>query len=108
MKVGFFIKGEGEIFENGCNQQALFVYQTFDAMDIKCTFSTTDGGSFMNIPTVNINTHFYKIYELDICNSKIMKFKKGKGGIKESFLHGLMHGSDVKVDVFQKLAFLQK
>ena len=27
MKIGIFIKGQEKLFENGCNQQALFVYR---------------------------------------------------------------------------------
>ena len=57
MKIGFFIKGQKELFSNGCNQQALFVYQTFmEIEDTECLFFTykTKTNNFLGIPTYDI------------------------------------------------------
>ena len=64
MKVGFFIKGQEELFSNGCNQQALFVYQTFmELEDMECYFFTynTENNSFLGIPTYDIFNDFPEI-----------------------------------------------
>ena len=69
MKVGFFIKGQEELFSNGCNQQALFVYQTFmEIEDMECLFFTykTKTNNFLGIPTYDIKEDENLLLSLDI------------------------------------------
>ena len=67
MKVGIFSKNSKEFFSNGCNQQALFVYETINRIEnVECYIITKEKDYIENINIININDNINRILFLDI------------------------------------------
>ena len=56
IKIGIFIEDTDKIFENGCNQQAFFVYQLFNSItNYSCKLiSINKKCQFMNFNIITI------------------------------------------------------
>lgn len=69
-KIGFLIKNRNDLFNNGCNQQVLFVYQTLmNTQEFECSLFTvgSQNDKFLDIPCINIEGDNFKLlYQLDI------------------------------------------
>lgn len=81
MKIGILIMGEKMLFNNGCNQQALFVYQTLkNIKNITCyLFSNSREKSFVGIPTYNINSDVNFLCSMNIVISLSLFIKNIQG-----------------------------
>lgn len=68
MKIGIFIRGQSELFNNGCNQQALFVYQSIKSIGYECFFFTanTDEKYFLDHKTYDISKNWNLLLSLNV------------------------------------------
>ena len=69
MKIGLFTKDSESFFINGCNQQAIFLYETFNNIkDVDCYLITVKTTNILNYKIINIeNTNSTKeLLSLDI------------------------------------------
>ena len=67
MKVGVFSKHSKNFFSNGCNQQALFVYETLDCIDsINCTIITMEPDKIDNVRTVSVTENIKNLLKFKV------------------------------------------
>lgn len=67
MKIGIFSKTSENFFGNGCNQQAVFVYELLNSIDsINCYILINADGHYLNCNVIHTNTEMNKVFELDL------------------------------------------
>ena len=67
MKVGVFSKHSKNFFSNGCNQQALFVYETLNnILDVECSIITEKPDIIDNIKTVSLEKNIDGLLQFNI------------------------------------------
>ena len=67
MKIGILSKPSKDFFNNGCNQQSIFVYETINNIPgYECFIVTGSDDNYLNFMTINFSKNYNKIKTLDI------------------------------------------
>ena len=67
MKIGIFTKPADTFFSNGCNQQALFVYETIEQIpNTECILLVKGDQQILDKHTLNIEKNLHNLSSFDI------------------------------------------
>ena len=107
LKIGFLIQDQSQLFNNGCNQQGLFVYQTLtNTKEFDCLLFTDKckNNKFVEIPCISIEDNHQSLYQLDclICLSLQIKQKEYILKLKENNVKIINYNCGNMLYIFQE------
>ena len=67
MKIGIFSKSSSTFFNNGCNQQVVFLYELLHAIEgMTCSIIVDTEESFLHYNVIHANTEFDTLLNLNV------------------------------------------